>query len=649
METAKAHHAVITAVEIDEDDAISLQFEDVIPGPSKATKSKTAKSKTSSSHHTNNGDGPDNQHSSRLDASLTEHHIKGYGVLASRTDLNLPMEQFAAGCNLLQAAAKNDIVLVERFLTLQPSHIDFRDYDRRTALHVAASEGNLNIVKFLIERGAKVNRSDRWGGSPLDDAHRHQHLQVIAFLREHGATTGSANQITNLITAAAEGDIEEVKLLIKIVGVEKLNDGDYDKRTALHLAAGEGHDAVVKLLCEVGVDPNVEDRWGGRPLDDAERNNHQSCVTILKNHGGSGGKVQLTHTSTSNDSIIDEDGYLKIDQSDLEIIERIGAGAFGEIYKCRWRGTLVAAKCIKTAKIRQQWLRKHALHTAETDIDDAVQLLDELEEVNSDVRDTAIVDFRKEIAVVKSLRHPNICLMLGYSAREDEEVMISELMKCSLLDVFRAHLVHGTRMPHKQQIVYAQQLSQGMHFLHTCKPPIIHRDLKPANLLIDNSGVLKISDFGLAKVRRTTTSESYVMTGETGSYRFMAPEVYRNEDYNETVDVYSYSMILYYLLDGRPPWPTENGLVAAKKAALDGERPFIPRKWNLQLSDLLQSGWNENPAARPPFQRIQKILDKYCETVFHVDSKGPAPAERRSYRDLTKVAGTDQTCRCIIL
>jgi serine/threonine protein kinase len=55
-------------------------------------------------------------------------------------------------------------------------------------------------------------------------------------------------------------------------------------------------------------------------------------------------------------------------------------------------------------------------------------------------------------------------------------------------------------MAKRKQIVYATQLAQGMNYLHTCRPPVIHRDLKPANLLLDHSGNLKISDFGLSKV-----------------------------------------------------------------------------------------------------------------------------------------------------
>merc|ERR1719491_1894282 len=116
-----------------------------------------------------------------------------------------------------------------------------------------------------------------------------------------------------------------------------------------------------------------------------------------------------------------------------------------------------------------------------------------------------------------------------------------------------------------------------MNHLHKCRPPIIHRDLKPANLLVDFNGTLKITDFGLAKIRANPEQdEVFRMTGETGSYRFMAPEVFRHEGYCQTVDVYSYAMIFYYLLRSTPPWAGLSGLDAVKKAAVDGERPLIP-------------------------------------------------------------------------
>ena len=57
------------------------------------------------------------------------------------------------------------------------------------------------------------------------------------------------------------------KNALEVLPPVDINAGDYDKRTALHLAAGEGHADVVQLLCERGANVNIEDRWGGRPLD----------------------------------------------------------------------------------------------------------------------------------------------------------------------------------------------------------------------------------------------------------------------------------------------------------------------------------------------------------------------------------------------
>jgi serine/threonine protein kinase len=521
-------------------------------------------------------------------------------------------------------------------------------------LHVAASEGHLAIVTFLVEKGARINRSDRWGGSPLDDAHRHQQNHVVRYLRDKGAMTGSVNQMVNFITAAAAGDIEEVRTLLDVI--TNVNEGDYDKRTALHLAAGEGHVGVVQLLCMAKANPNAEDRWGGRPLDDAIQRNHVDVIRVLKSFGAAPGG-RKSHISYSDDSIALGDENLLVDYESLDIIERIGAGAFGEIYKCRWRGTLVAAKIIKTTDIRREWLKKHALSRIKmkgADVDEMMNVLDEASIKSDKVNnDDSIADFRMEIAVLKTLRHPNICLLLGYSTTEGKEVMISELMKCSLLDVFKAHAIQGTKMPLKQQIFYAHQLAQGMNYLHTCNPVVLHRDLKPANLLIDNAGTLKISDFGLAKVRSKipgSDADEYSMTGETGSYRFMAPEVYRHEDYTETVDVYSYAMIMYYLLDGRPPWPFVNGAVAVRKAAIDGDRPVIPRKWDQRLSNLIQECWDENANHRPSFQKIIEVLDDFMKTKFHIDENGPAAPELRPPRELSMhQMFVDKKCQCIIL
>jgi serine/threonine protein kinase len=148
--------------------------------------------------------------------------------------------------------------------------------------------------------------------------------------------------------------------------------------------------------------------------------------------------------------------------------------------------------------------------------------------------------------------------------------------------------------------------------------------------LIDPSGVLKISDFGLSRIRPDPSkkeTDAFVMTGETGSYRFMAPEVYRCVYYNETVDVYSYAMIFFYLVTGRPPWPTLPGMQAVKRAAEQGDRPNIPRDVDVRLQNLMKEGWDDNPSARPSFVDITKLLTAYSQDVFNEreDAIGSAP------------------------
>ena len=106
------------------------------------------------------------------------------------------------------------------------------------------------------------------------------------------------------------------------------------------------------------------------------------------------------------------------------------------------------------------------------------------------------------------------------------------------------------------------------------------------------------------------------MTGETGSYRFMAPEVFRHEAYGRPVDVYSFSMILFYMLDGQSPWPELDGMRAVTVAATTGERPTVPRHWDSKLAELLIAAWDDNPKKRPSFAAVLEQLHAFHLAEF---------------------------------
>lgn len=130
----------------------------------------------------------------------------------------------------------------------------------------------------------------------MDDAHRGRHGEVSAYLREQGATFGAKTQLPRFIQAASEGDKQEVEALLEFGNID-IDEGDYDQRTALHLSSGEGREEIVELLCRSGANPNVEDRWQNRPLDDAKnaKKNAASIMNILVRHGARSLKDRTLH------------------------------------------------------------------------------------------------------------------------------------------------------------------------------------------------------------------------------------------------------------------------------------------------------------------------------------------------------------------
>ena len=518
-----------------------------------------------------------------------------------------------AGTALLYAVAKADMPAIELVLNEQPQLVNFGDYDKRTPLHVASSEGQLAVVKLLLYKYSAQFRTDRWGGTALDDALRHRHAEIAQLLRSAGGKLGmSAEQAAiKLTTAAATGDMEQVREVLDNYALRDLPE-DYDGRTALHLSSSNGHLEVVTLLLASGAQPSLTDRWGGTPLDDAKRNGHANITKALVDAGGVSGKPaspppemfpQSGMPKATRDDSVAGGTLLAMDATqaswdEVELIEKIGAGAFGNIFKARWRGTPVAAKVLKA-------------------------------EGSAEDKKLALRDLRVECAILRQLRHPHICMLLGACLEAGHETMLSELMRCSMAEVLKTYQ-EGDRMPKSKAIKYSRQFAMGMNYLHLCSPPIIHRDLKPANLLLDFSDTLKVADFGLAKLRPLPksgasnggASEPFVMTGETGSYRFMAPEVFRHEEYSEKVDVYSFAMVTYNMLHGAAPWAHLNGVAAAKAAALDLDRPPVPRHWDARLASLLKDAWAADADARPSFAQVLTRLGELDEGSKAAEAAG---------------------------
>ncbi|CAE8586202.1 unnamed protein product, partial [Polarella glacialis] len=198
---------------------------------------------------------------------------------------------------LCEAGAKGNLNCL-RGLARRKVDMNLADYDKRTAIHLASSEGKLKAVKCLIEElKADPNVYDRFGGTPLDDAQRHGHKETVAYLKSQGAVSGKGGTVStqdaaDLCDAASSGDLDKLRAIVK-KGIDA-NSGDYDLRTAIHLAAAEGLVQVLKCLFdELEGNPNVVDRWGGTPLDDAKRAGKKEVIEYLESKGAVPGKFTM--------------------------------------------------------------------------------------------------------------------------------------------------------------------------------------------------------------------------------------------------------------------------------------------------------------------------------------------------------------------
>lgn len=99
------------------------------------------------------------------------------------------------------------------------------------------------------------------------------------------------------------------------------------------------------------------------------------------------------------------------------------------------------------------------------------------------------------------------------------------------------------------------------------------------------------------------------MTGETGSYRYMAPEVFKHQPYGRPVDVYSFSLICYYMMSSDMPWPGIDGITAAYRATFEKSRPPIPHNWDERITKLITACWSADPALRPSFAAVLTELE----------------------------------------
>ncbi|ORZ39052.1 kinase-like domain-containing protein [Catenaria anguillulae PL171] len=170
-----------------------------------------------------------------------------------------------------------------------------------------------------------------------------------------------------------------------------------------------------------------------------------------------------------------------------------------------------------------------------------------LKYINKDIciKKKAYRNIFRERNLLESIQHPFI-INLRYSFQDDENMfMVLDLM---LGGDLRFHLNRLGQFSERVCVFYAAELSSALMYLHSKR--IIHRDIKPENLLLSAEGHCHITDFNCA----TVMDSGRVLTSQTGTTGYMAPEVYSGKGYNEACDWWSLGIVLFECLHGERPF-----------------------------------------------------------------------------------------------
>ena len=253
--------------------------------------------------------------------------------------------------------------------------------------------------------------------------------------------------------------------------------------------------------------------------------------------------------------------------------------------------------------------------------------------------ENAMARFEREANILKQLKHPHIVRLYGTGKYAKTPFIVMEFVDGESLDHV---LARRGRLSWEETFLYGTHLCEALQHAH--EKGIIHRDLKPANLILSRNGVLKLTDFGIAKDTDVTALTGANSTLGTASY--MSPEQCRGErNITARSDLYSLGVVFYELITGKKPFYAENSMEMFMKHV--NETPLRPTHYVPDLpvwvDNLIMFLMEKKPDNRPlDAATVAKMIADIQQKVLDQQSAGvEAASNRRVDRKLHDEAATE--------
>jgi eukaryotic-like serine/threonine-protein kinase len=235
-----------------------------------------------------------------------------------------------------------------------------------------------------------------------------------------------------------------------------------------------------------------------------------------------------------------------------------------------------------------------------------------------------VARFQREARAAASLCHPNVVSIFDAGSDETTWFIAMEYVRgMSLATLLRRH----GRLPLDRAVDLGAQTAAGLAAAH--RAGIVHRDVKPSNVMVDESSTVKLLDFGIARVRASTSLTQ--MGSVLGSARYIAPEMIQGDAAEERSDVYSLGCVLYEMVTGDPPFSGE--LDAALLHQHVTARPRPPRTLAPELPPALDALIVQMLAKRASERPSAELLVTALGRLRHAPTRTRAPRPGVPRRD----------------